>query len=940
MRALIDIPIRRKLTLVIMLVSSIGLLLAGTVIVAYEWGSYRQRMKEDLTTLAVIIGDQSTAALAFKDDKTANDILATLKGKPEIHAAVIYNAKAEAFAKYTRGDLKGLALPPKPPRPGSRFNGDQLEVALDITERGEVSGTIYMQAGLEAMHAQLMRYVMIVAAVIVLLLLATLFLSSGVQRVISDPIVYLAKLAHRVSEDKDYSVRAPAHGHDEIGELMATFNQMLTQIQERDTELKTLNETLEQRVQRRTQELSRINEELQSEITERRRAEDEMRRARSFLQSIVENIPNMVFVKDADDLRFVSLNRAGEELLGQSRDAFIGKNDYDLFPPTEAEFFTAKDRGVLTEQTLLDIPEEPIHTPHGLRFLHTKKIPILDEDNEPRYLLGISEDITDRKDAAQALERQARELSRSNAALLQAKDAAEAANHAKSEFLANMSHELRTPLNAIIGFSEILEDQTFGELNQRQIKYVSNILTSGRHLLQLINDILDLAKVEAGRLNLDYEQFAVGTALQDVANVVKTLAQKKNIALDIEVPHDLPLVTADQAKFKQVMYNLLSNAIKFTPEGGQVQVQANAEQREKSYLRIAVSDSGIGIKPEDQERIFGEFEQVDSSYARQQQGTGLGLALTRRLVELHGGRLWVESEGIEGQGSTFTFVLPVERVAPTISEGSENLASTTGSQEAKENTSSPLTILVVEDNQPSSELLTHYLTEAGYKVEHAYDGEQALQMAHELHPDAITLDIMLPRKDGWEVLTELKSSPGDEDIPVIIVSMTEDRQLGFSLGAVEFLIKPINKERLLEAMQKSTSLTGKSAGTVLVVDDEQKTVELLTDLLRHEGYKVLQAYGGEQAVELALTHRPDVMVLDLMMPEVTGFDVVQRLREHPAAEGIAILIFTAKDITPEDRERLNHRIRTIVPKSGKDDLLRELEKLRTAKLSSNRAGSA
>ena len=344
-------------------------------------------------------------------------------------------------------------------------------------------------------------------------------------------------------------------------------------------------------------------------------------------------------------------------------------------------------------------------------------------------------------------------------------------------------------------------------------------------------------------------------------------------------------------------------------------------------ILFAVSDTGIGIEPHNHERIFSEFEQVDSSYARQQQGTGLGLALTKRLVELHGGRLWVESEGLEGKGSTFFFVLPLE--ASALATVVSSPAKGKELPEAEdENHEAQRTILVVEDNLPASDLLAHYLTEAGYHVERAFDGEQAVQRAGELHPDAITLDIMMPNKDGWQALSELKSRPLTADVPVVIVSITDDQRLGFSLGAVEFLVKPINKERLLDAVHKAVAPRGERTGTVLVVDDEPKTVEMLADLLRHHGYEVLQAFGGEQGIEIALEHLPDAIILDLMMPEVTGFDVVQRLREHPSASEIPILIFTAKDITSEDRERLNSHIRTIVPKSGKDDLLRELERLK------------
>ena len=667
-----------------------------------------------------------------------------------------------------------------------------------------------------------------------------------------------------------------------------------------------------------------------SDITEQRKAEESLGRSRSFLDSIVENIPNMIFVKDAKELRFVRFNRAGEELLGQPRASLIGKNDYDFFPREEAEWFIKKDRTVLEASGVTDIPEETIHTANGVLVLHTKKIPIFDEAGKPQYLLGISEDITERK--------------RAEAEIQRAKEAAEAANRAKSEFLANMSHELRTPMNAIIGFSEILQDQTFGELNPRQTKYIANILTSGRHLLQLINDILDLAKIEAKRLELDLAPFAVASALQDVATIVKALAYKKNIALEVSAAPELPLLVADQPKFKQIMYNLLSNAIKFTPDGGHVGVEVRLEEvrlDEKNtprFLRFSVSDTGIGIRPEDQERVFAEFEQVDSSFSRRHQGTGLGLALTKRLVELHGGHIRVESQGIEGQGSTFFFVLPVEARTASQDElhahGSNDGDDDNASEEIEDaSVKHGRTILVVEDNHPASELLTHYLAEAGYHVVHAFDGEQALQMVRDLHPDAVTLDIMLPHKDGWEVLAELKSQAATADVPVVIISMTDDRQLGFSLGATEFLTKPIDKNRLLETVSRVVALRGDSR-VVLVVDDEPKTVEMLSDLLRHHDFSVLQAFSGREGIDMTIEKKPDLIILDLMMPEVNGFLVVQRLREHPSAREIPILIFTAKDITDEDRRLLNSDIQAIVPKSGKEDLLRELEKLTGARSAS------
>lgn len=522
-----------------------------------------------------------------------------------------------------------------------------------------------------------------------------------------------------------------------------------------------------------------------------------------------------------------------------------------------------------------------------------------------------------------------------NRQLMESEQRALAATQAKSQFLANMSHELRTPLNAIIGFSEILYDKTFGELNDRQLKYARNILTSGRHLLQLINDILDLAKIEAGKLELERTSFDPATALEDVQTIVKALAHKKGITLSIEADPQLPPLFADQPKFKQIMYNLLSNAIKFTPDAGRVTVTAQlsaweheaasaSTPKDGPCLRVCVADTGIGIQPKDQERVFLEFEQADSSYARQQHGTGLGLSLTRKLVELHRGRIWVESEGIEGKGSRFTFLLPIhaeERAGKEVAELPREPAAAEAGPDNR-----PL-VLVVEDERQAGELLEEYLKSGGYAVAHAWDGEKAVPLVRQLRPAAITLDILLPKKSGWDVLAELKTLPETRDIPVIIVSVSDDLQLGFSLGAVEYFVKPVSKERLLEVIRKACAVAGRDVRTVLVVDDDRLTVEYLTGIIRGEGYEVVSAYGGREGMDLAVQRRPDLIILDLIMPEVSGFQVVQQLRATPETREIPILIYTAKDLTDSERQALIRHVQAIASKSGKEDLLRELRRL-------------
>jgi len=503
----------------------------------------------------------------------------------------------------------------------------------------------------------------------------------------------------------------------------------------------------------------------------------------------------------------------------------------------------------------------------------------------------------------------------------------EEANRLKSEFLANMSHELRTPLNSIIGFAEILRDHLFGDMNDRQDKYVKNIHSSGQHLLQLINDILDLSKIEAGRLELSLQPFPIEKSLNDILNIVKPLADKKSIVVSLAIDEALRTISADEAKFKQIMYNLLSNAIKFTDEEGHVSIEAMTVRGD---VQITVSDTGIGIHQRDFERVFGQFQQLDGSESRKHEGTGLGLALTKRLVELHGGSIWVDSDF--GEGSSFTFRIPVAPELPSIATLAPEVKKeeTTDTMKNIEKHEEKPTILVIEDDPRASEILAVYLDEGGYNVVQAFDGQEALEKAAKLRPFAVTLDIMLPKKDGWSVLKDLKNDPETMDIPVIIISMIDDREMGFSLGAVDHLTKPINKQQLLSTLKRHGKKPGQFRPFVtMVVDDNEESVELVSSILEHEGIGVIKASNGSEAIELTSINLPDLIILDLMMPKVNGFDVIKELRKHPEAKNIPIIVLTSKDLSDKDKRKLHGRIEMIMKKAtfDRNDLLNEIFKL-------------
>ena len=505
------------------------------------------------------------------------------------------------------------------------------------------------------------------------------------------------------------------------------------------------------------------------------------------------------------------------------------------------------------------------------------------------------------------------ELQRQQGQLQEVNLQLEIANRHKSEFLANMSHELRTPLNAIIGFSEVLLDKMFGDLNAKQEEYLDDILSSGRYLLSLINDILDLSKVEAGMLELELGTFDLRQLLEGSLVMVKERALAHGMTLSLEIADDVDTLTGDERKVKQVLFNLLSNAVKFTPDGGKVGITASMAD---AVVQVAVWDTGVGIAADDQQRIFEEFQQVGQGLAGKTEGTGLGLTLARKFVELHGGTIWVEST--LGQGSTFTFTLPVG--------GAESQATLPAVQEdaarAQERTFEPASagplVLVVEDDSKGADLLRIYLSEAGYTVEVARDGAEGLEKIRQLAPAAVVLDILLPKLDGWAFLTQVKADPVTREVPVIIVSIIDQKGKGFALGAADYLIKPVQKDDLLRTL-RAFSLTAKMQTApvkILAIDDDPKAVELLAAVLEPEGFRILRAYGGEAGLEIARAEQPDLIILDLLMPEMNGFEVLDHLAQSSVTRRLPVILFTLKQLTAEEQQRVQGRIACLAQKEA------------------------
>jgi signal transduction histidine kinase/CheY-like chemotaxis protein len=526
--------------------------------------------------------------------------------------------------------------------------------------------------------------------------------------------------------------------------------------------------------------------------------------------------------------------------------------------------------------------------------------------------------------SARAIQGDIAERERTALELARARESADEANQAKSGFLAKMSHELRTPMNAIIGYSEMLIEDAEDEGNESAASDLKKIHSAGRHLLALINDVLDLSKIEAGRMDLYLENFEIPSMIDEVVATIDTLVKKNGNRLKVEVEPSVGEMYADLTKVRQTLFNLLSNAAKFT-EGGEIVLAVRTERRNgQDGVRMAISDTGIGIPEDKIEHIFSEFSQADESTSRNFGGTGLGLAISRRFCKMMGGQIGVEST--VGEGSTFHFWLPLEVESSRRDVEVSPVAAVTPTPTEER------TVLVVDDDPNALDLIGRTLQGAGLRVVTAGNGPEALRLARSLLPSAITLDVIMPDMDGWEVLRQLKADPATRNIPVVMVSMTDDRSVGYALGATEFLTKPVQRGQLVRLLERYAS---EDPGRVaLVVDDLAENREVLRRALEDEGWGVREAENGQLVLESVVERKPSLIILDLMMPVMDGFEFVLEMRKLDAAGTIPIVVVTAKDISVEDRQRLNGGVVGLIERGGlgRDALLARLRDQLSASL--------
>ena len=649
------------------------------------------------------------------------------------------------------------------------------------------------------------------------------------------------------------------------------------------------------------------------DVTDRRRAQGQLTQIETYAQDIVDTVREPLLILDGS-LRVHSANRAFYQTFHvvpeetEKRLVYeLGNGQWDI-----PALRTLLEDIVPTSSVFNDF--ELVHDfpviGRRVMLLNARKM----RQRNHELLVLAMEDVTDRR--------------RAEAEVAKAKDAAETANRTKSLFLANMSHELRTPLNAIVGYSEMLQEEAVERHLEDFGSDLQKISMSGRHLLGLINDILDLSKIEAGKMELSLETFDIAALVAEVASTIGMQADKNGNALEISHVPEIGVMRGDLSKVRQGLFNLVSNAAKFT-RNGRIKVLAERIDMDGSeWICFRVSDTGIGLSAEQIVRLFQPFTQADASTTRRFGGTGLGLALTRRFCQMMSGDVTVHS--VPGEGSVFTIKLPATLSDPPLETetlaGAPQVTFVAGSSEETLPASSTC-VLVIDDDPLQRDLMQRYLTKEGYTVRTASGGEQGLLLARTLLPAAITLDVMMPDMDGWSVLSALKSDAELRDIPVIMLTMVDDPVRGFTLGASDYATKPVNRSNLSRILQKYICLHPPCP--VLVIDDDDSARSLMRAMLEKDGWAVTEAANGIEALESMERERPRLIFLDLMMPEMDGFAFAAEVRRRPEWRSIPIVVLTSLDLTREDRRRLNGYVETILRKHGdsRESLLEQVRDL-------------
>jgi two-component system, sensor histidine kinase and response regulator len=885
--------IRQKLTRIVLVTCGVSILMACAVLAIYDVIAARQEMGDDLVQTAQTMAPNTSAGLSFLDSRAVQEVLSSLKAQPSVISACVYRPDGSVFAAYSRpGTAARISAPPSLDSDGLHSSLKNVAVFEPIELNGERIGTIYVKSDLGPLYARAERSTEVVLIVICASFVTAYLLASRLQRSISEPILDLARVAFARSIQKDVTIRATKRSDDEVGSLVDRFNEMLDQIAAREAALQKAHDELEVRVEDRTHEL-------QKEIGERRTAEKALEERTAFLDSLIKNAPVGIVAIDNEDA-VQMCNPAFERLFRYRQEEILGQKLYDLLstPNTDSEVHTNRQR--LIQGQITHIVTRRKRSDGSLVDVEAYSVPLVIEGKLAGAVL-LYQDITERK--------------RADEALLQAKEAAEAANRAKSEFLANMSHEIRTPMNGIIGMTELVMDTN---LNTEQREYLAMVKSSADSLLALINDILDFSKIEAGKFEIEQIDFPFEQTLRETVKILAMRASQKGLELAWRIADGIPQwLKGDPNRLRQVLVNLVGNAVKFT-EWGEIVVQVEKESEDSGglVLHFRVRDTGIGIAKEKQSMIFDPFTQADSSASRKYGGTGLGLTITTRLVGLMGGRVWVESK--LGQGSTFHFTVRfrfADRSVPDVRNDTPEVLR-------------DVPVLVVDDNQTNRVSLGEMLYRWGMRPEAVDSGKSALERLEaarkQNQPFALVItDMQMPEMHGLELAGKILQNTALQATPVILLSSSvepEDAPRAQEAGVAAYLTKPVQPAELRDAMINALASMAANGGRsevkhrrgsergagmkLLLTEDNPVNRKLATALLEKHGYGYVVAENGREALAILKREKVDVVLMDLQMPVMDGFEAIRAIRAKEQRDGahLPIIALTAHAMQG-DRER-------------------------------------
>jgi two-component system, sensor histidine kinase and response regulator len=887
-----NVSLQSKQTIVIMVACAAALLLACSAFVTIEVITFRKEIVHNLGTLAGMIGNASAAALEFNDPKAAAEPLNALRADTSIVFGAIYDSTGKVFAEYRSDKLPGRFSVPRVQPEGHAFEGKHLTLYREIRSQGELVGFVFLQSDVKFLNDRLQQFALVVAVVLVAVILVTFLLSTRLQRLISAPILRLAEISRAVAQQKDYAVRVPKENSDEIGELIDSFNSMLAQIQDRDTALQKAHDDLEIRVEERTRELREENEE-------RQRAQLALRDSEERYRQMAMNASDLLYIVHPATNRIDWYGNVDQALGYENREfeRTMAGWERNLHPDDFDRVMNAYTHSC-EEGTAFQLEYRVRRKDGTYLYWSDRGRPIYEANGQLIKFVGACTDITERKQR--------------EAELQKAKEAAEAASRAKSEFLANMSHEIRTPMNGIIGMTTLALETS---LNSEQKALLNTVRDSADALLCIINEILDFSKIEAGKMELEPVAFSVRELVEDTLLTLALRAHQKGLELACHIPPVVPdSLVGDPVRLRQVLTNLVGNAIKFT-ERGEVVVRVAVESVEnRPFLHFSVSDTGIGIAKDKQDLIFEAFTQADSSTSRTYGGTGLGLTISLRLVQMMGGRIWVESE--PGVGSTFHFTASIQGqmqpAAPAFSLYRYDVKD--------------VPVLVVDDNATNRGILQEALLSWEIRPTVVADGAAALSALKQAHEagdpfSLVILDAGMPELDGFALAKRIKQTRGLAGGFIMMLSSAcqiEDAERCRKLGIPAYLTKPIRRSDLLDAILTALGSTAiftrpgedepiapaPRSLRILLAEDNAVNQQLAVRLLERAGHSVCVAANGRKALEIYAKKRFDLVIMDVQMPEMGGFEATAAIRDEQKASGkrIPIIAMTAHAIKG-DRER-------------------------------------